>query len=162
MCAYRNMEQQIFESSPRQVNPLPSSSTFFRATGESTFCSSSPKSGVNIHPKGRKKTLGLLFRTNSCSSQRLCFLAELRGLFIASQCFISTPAALRGRGSSQTSGTKSPVECVRQACPCTCWAAGGKPTSKQGHMGYGRGVATCHKVCALDLPVLLPKATTAP
>lgn len=85
MCAYRNTEQQISESSPRQVSPLPSSITFLRATGECTFSSSSPKPGVNIHPKGRKQTLGLLFRTNSCSSQRLFSLAEPRGLFIASQ-----------------------------------------------------------------------------
>lgn len=96
----------------RSILP-PIASAFFHqaeSTGKPTFSISSPKPRVKAHSERRKPTLGLLFRTNSCSNQRIFSLVEPTGLFIASECFISTLAALGGRGSSQTSGIKSSAE----------------------------------------------------
>lgn len=96
-----NLVYVLFQSD-QSFPPLQATFTIrLRATGKPTFSSSSPKPRVNINPETRKPALGLLFRTNSCSNRRLFSLVELTGLFIASQCFISMLAALRGRGHLQ-------------------------------------------------------------
>lgn len=164
VCACRKAGEQILSEffpllQAGQSFPLLQalSSVRLRATGKPTFSSSSPKPRVNVHPERRKPTPGLLFRTNSCSNRRLFSLVEPTRLFITSQCFISTLAALGGRGSSRTSGIKSSAEHTEQAWLCTCRAAGGKLTSEQGHTGCcGRGMNTCHKVWALGLPEAAP------
>jgi len=161
-------EKQSSESSP---SPFPGraillalqapSSTRLRATRNLHFPAPPQNQGLNAHPKRRKQTLRLLFRTNSCSNRRLFALVEPTGLFLVPQGFISTLAALGGGGSSRTSGMKSPVQRVEQACLCTCQAVDGKLTGEHGHRGCGRGMTTRHKARALDLPVPLSKTTAA-